>query len=482
MNALQPAANVKNQIIIQANCLSTPVNLLIDTGASLSLVNTRFINQIDVMHKIMPTSYLIAGLGKTLIPLRGEIKLPITLGSTHTTHIFAVCDNVDNEFLVGTDLLRKLEVKIDFPSKKVYTPYGEEKFLIKPVSINSRMKIRCNKTITLAANTTGYLFGKIPIKNTTANYEGVIEPYHKLADDKGIFITGSLAYSDKNLVPIHYVNVLSHDVTIYRNQLVAFLEPFEKIESVQGVHQIRSQNHFYNAEIDVPRRLPTADSVETTKAAGKWENPAELHKQLSIDEIDISPDQKQQLKDLVTEYSHCFSRNRFDLGKASFYKAKINLKRDYVAKWVPSRPVSYKLEPYMDEEIDNMIKTDQITKCPYSLWNSAVFLVGKPNVKGGSKYRFVQDGRALNSQCIQDNYELPKINNILDKMSECNYLSSFDFTSSFTQIGLENASQPLTAFTYKGSHFMWKRLMSGQTSSSAQFSRCMAQLFSKVPF
>ena len=132
----------------------------------------------------------------------------------------------------------------------------------------------------------------------------------------------------------------------------------------------------------------------------------------------------------------------------------------------------------MDEEIDNLAKTGQITECRYSLWNSAVFLVAKSD----GTYRFVQDARSLNDQCLQDKYELPRIKNILDGLTECNYLSSFDFTSSFTQIGLEKSSQPLTAFSYNGKRFNWTRLVQGHLSSSAQFSRSMAQLFSKVPF
>ena len=479
VKVLQPVRS--NQIIVKAHCRDTPVNLLIDTGASLSLVNTRFINQMSLQNHVVPTSTLITGLGKKLIPLQGEIRLPIVLGNCQTVHVFAVCNNLENEFLIGMDVLQKLEAKIDLPNKKILTPRGEAEFLSKPISIKNRLKIRCNKNITIPANSAGYLWGKVPIRNARENYEGVIEGYRKLALDNGVFITGSLSYSDKSLIPIHYVNATSEIVTIYRNQLVAFLEPMEKSDGVKSVHRVTQTEGHYDASINIPR-LPDAEPVEETIRAGKWSNPSELHKQLGIDQMKMSDAYKCKLKDLITEYSHCFSRNRFDLGKASFAKAKISLKRDYVAKWVPSRPVSYKHEPHMDEEIENMIKADHITRCPYSLWNSATFLVSKPNAQGGSKFRFVQDARALNSQCIQDSYELPRISNILDRMSDCKWLSNLDFQSSFTQIGLEKTSQPLTAFTYKGDRYMWLRLVMGQTSSSAQFSRCINQLFSRVPF
>ena len=187
---------------------------------------------------------------------------------------------------------------------------------------------------------------------------------------------------------------------------------------------------------------------------------------------------------LINNYQHCLSRDQFDIGCCSFYKAKISLKRDFVPKWVPSRPISYKLQPYMDEEIDKKLKAGHITPCPYSMWNSMVFLTEKRKnaTANDISYRFVQDARALNAQCIQDSYHIPNINHILDNMTECQYLSSFDFTSSFTQIPLDKSSQPLTAFSYKNQRYMWTRMIMGHVSSSAEFSRMISQLYSKVPF
>ena len=59
----------------------------------------------------------------------------------------------------------------------------------------------------------------------------------------------------------------------------------------------------------------------------------------------------------------------------------------------------------------------------------------------------------------------------MNRMPDCKWLSNMDFQSSFTQIGLEPSSQKLTASEYKGNRYMWKRMVMGQTSSSAQISR-----------
>ena len=151
------------------------------------------------------------------------------------------------------------------------------------------------------------------------------------------------------------------------------------------------------------------------------------------------------------------------------------------------RPASYKMIPHLDVEISNLEKSGQIVPCKYSLWSSPVFMVCKPGADPGSdpgsgSYRFVVDARALNKQVIQDNYELPKIKNIFDRIKETEIFSSLDFVSSFTQVGLEKSSQPYTAFSYNGKRYMWTRMLQGQTSSSSEFSRCMALLWQRVPF
>ena len=93
-HVLQPGN--QNQIIVNATCAQWPVNLLLDTGAAISLVNTRFIRQAELVDKIQPTETLIAGIGQKIIPLRGQIELLVTIGEQEFSHCYAVCDNLDN--------------------------------------------------------------------------------------------------------------------------------------------------------------------------------------------------------------------------------------------------------------------------------------------------------------------------------------------------------------------------------------------------
>ena len=60
-------------IIVRGICEDTLVNILVDTGASASLVSTRLIDQLNLIDQIRPTLIKITGLSNKIIPMRGEI-------------------------------------------------------------------------------------------------------------------------------------------------------------------------------------------------------------------------------------------------------------------------------------------------------------------------------------------------------------------------------------------------------------------------
>eukprot|EP00116_Pleurobrachia_bachei_P000983 sb/3461245/ len=293
----------------------------------------------------------------------------------------------------------------------------------------------------------------------------------------GICIANSLVHSTGSLVPIRCVNPLPCDVTLYKNRILASMFPIDQSYRVQTMAKLKGK---YDSSIDIAR-LPDAKTEVQTIEEGQWEDIEQLYEQLKVDQLDISENSKSRVKQLIKQYNHCFSRHKFDLGEATFFEANIQLRKDYIARWIPSRPVPYNLKKHLDNEVQTLIDSGQIETCNTpSRWNSPIFLVKKPGSK--ENYRLIQDLRQLNANCLPDQFALPNVNSIMDQMTECNWLTSIDFTKGFNQIRLDQESRPLTAFSYNNTRHQWARLVMGQTSSSSQFARCMTMLFSKVPF
>lgn len=108
-------------------------------------------------------------------------------------------------------------------------------------------------------------------------------------------------------------------------------------------------------------------------------------------------------------------------------------------------PLSPAMQKHLNKEIDEMLKLG-IIRPSKSPWCSPLWLVEKHS----GEYRICFDGRKLNEVTVSDQYPMPLIDNILNKLRDAKYLSSIDLKSAFFQIPLEESSRPKTAFAVYG--------------------------------
>lgn len=416
----------------------------------------------------------------------GTITTNLTIAGKTCQHSFVVSDLLQDEFLIGLDYMRKAGIVINTAANTIETPMGQVKFMMEPRNLSRNLKIRSKKTVTLKASSVCLLEGKLETKHGSTNntLQGEVTPYINLLDNNSVCVFNTVSLAKDGTIIVQATNISDEPVTVYKHKLLAFFEPLDlgtRISNISQCPRSTINNLSSDSEPEPEGSSPPSPNpippqgTETESNAWVMED---LFKRLSVNDIQLPADKLDSLKELLRRYQHCFAKDKYDLGKSNMYKAKIELKNDFKPQWVPARPVSYKLQPQLDAEIENLEKHGIIEPCNYSMWNSAIFLV--PKKKAGT-YRLVIDLRQVNDQCLQDNYELPKLGHVLDELSECKYLSSFDFVSSFTQIEYDEESKHITAFTHRGVRYCWARMVMGHLSSSAQFSRMMARLFIGIP-
>ena len=179
------------------------------------------------------------------------------------------------------------------------------------------------------------------------------------------------------------------------------------------------------------------------------------------------------LQDLLSEYSDVFQDLPHELSP----------ERGTLVHTIPleqgARPPfrnCYRLSPSELLEVKAQI-TDLLAKGfiepSTSPFGAPILFVAKKD--GG--LRMCVDYRALNKLTVRNRYPLPRIEDLLDRLSGCSVFSSFDLQSGYHQLRITSEDVPKTAFTTPLGHFQYKVLCFGLTNAPATFQSVMNRLF-----
>lgn len=108
-----------------------------------------------------------------------------------------------------------------------------------------------------------------------------------------------------------------------------------------------------------------------------------------------------------------------------------------------------------------------------SPWGSPVLFVKK---KDGT-LRLCIDFRALNALTIKRRTALPRIDDLLDRMTGAKYFTTFDLRSGYNQMRMSEESIPFTAFKTKWGLFEYTVLSFGLCNAPASFQALMTDIF-----
>jgi hypothetical protein len=144
----------------------------------------------------------------------------------------------------------------------------------------------------------------------------------------------------------------------------------------------------------------------------------------------------------------------------------------------PFRPL-YRVSPAELKEIEAQVKAlldKGFIEPSASPFGAPVLFVKK---KDGT-LRMVIDYRALNRLTVKNKFPLPRIDDLLDKLSGANYFSSLDLMSGYHQIRIRDEDVPKTAFRTPLGHYQFKVLSFGLTNAPATFQSVMNTIFAPL--
>ena len=123
----------------------------------------------------------------------------------------------------------------------------------------------------------------------------------------------------------------------------------------------------------------------------------------------------------------------------------------------------------IEKEVKKLLDAKIIVPLRYYEWVANLVPVRKKN----GEIRLCVDFRSLNRSSLKDNYPLPKMDHVLEKVVGANRMSMIDGFSGYNQIVVHEDDKEKTAFTTPWETFMCDKMPFGLMNARDTFQRAM---------
>lgn len=403
--------------------LDPPLKLLIDTGANQSFICP---GAIEMFYSNLPLNFDPFEVTNVHATSRNNysINIPCFSEFNETDDIKLYIYKFHNYFdgLIGLDLLEKFEAKIDLKDKVLITRNSTNSiYMYNSCNVNWYEEIipaNSSKIVRIPINLHD---GKCLINEQTISNCIIRECLTTVCNNRGF---------------LEITNPTQHDLIFSLDQPI--------------------QAESYNVQCS---QIPSDSS-----------RAADVLSRLRTDHLNV--EERANLERLCANYADVFY---IDGEKLTFTnKIKHSIKTtDEIPVYTKSYRYPYIHRDEVRDQISKMLNQG-IIRPSESAWSSPIWVVPKKSdASGKTKWRVVIDFRKLNEKTYDDKYPIPNINDVLDKLGNCQYFSTLDLASGFYQVEMNPDDIPKTAFNVENGHYEFLRMPMGLKNSPSTFQRVM---------
>ena len=313
-------------MFIKAKVNAVITNLLIDTGATVTLISTGFIKDMSNMPTLSPSQRDILTANGESLKVAGKTIIEIQSDNFKCLNEAVVADiNVDG--ILGLDFLKSQHAEIDMCNNTI-------KIQGHKIQFNIQGQIGCyrvtvSETVVIPPQSEIVVNGKVNDRFPILFKVGLVEPTEDFRKSDKALVGRTLVKTNKD-IPLRLMNVSSQPKTLYEGTVIAKISPVSEIAS------------------------PVSGKIHS-----KTEFPPYLKDLFEQSVKDLPPEQGSKVKHLLQTFSHIFAKDDADFGRTSIIKHEIEVQNAMPVK-EPPRRVPYHLQGEYDTAIQDMLNKNVI--------------------------------------------------------------------------------------------------------------------------
>ena len=455
------STTIQHAIFADGRVNGVPASLLIDTGAAVTLVHRRLWERgrTTSRRKVelcdSPSGGPIVAANGEPLRILGLARSSICLAGVEFAHDVFITEDVGPDCILGADFLISHGFVVDLKAGVLRRGFSSTPLLQRPSEVSAVCRVSVSSNTTVRAGEERLLWADVNCcSSSLTGTAGVIEPKEGFEERHQLLLARVVAVPDHGQVPIRVANLSSSSVTLHRGTNIGHFCPLAEPGSTA-------------AETAEYCELSVASGQEQFLQVHQIGSPCSAADFLGIDTSSMSQQQKDSLEELVRDFRGVFSTSKQDVGRTDLVYHNISTGDAAPIRQPPRRlPLHYKQE--VDTMLDDMLQQGVIEPS-HSPWSSPVILVKK---KDGS-LRFCIDYRKLNQVTQKDCYPLPRVDDLLDSLSDAQWFTTLDLRSGYWQVEVNPRDREKTAFPTPHGLFQFRVMPFGLCNAPSTFQRLM---------